>query len=92
MASLLARLAALFGVGPRPQTRLSGDQAVEIALAHLKIEAQDRPGFALYPYEVRDVDGRLVWTLRSNTKGSWMIVTVDDATGAVLDHKVHGIR
>jgi len=43
-------------------------------------------------YDVRDVDGSVVWILGTNTVGRWLTVELDDATGEVLGHQVHGIR
>lgn len=93
MASLLERLLWFLGLKYRaPETRLSDEEAIEIAAAYAESENFSRFDSELYPFEVREVDGRLVWLMRTPTKGRWVIVSIDDATGEVLGHKVHGIR
>jgi len=92
MNSILRGLRTIFGIELRPKTRLSDEQAMEIAAAYVKAGNLGWDNTHLGPFEVRHVDGALVWTLRTNTVGSWLTVDVDDATGEVLGHKRHGIR
>jgi hypothetical protein len=42
--------------------------------------------------DVREVEGKVVWTLRTPTVGQWLTIGVDDATGEVVGHHVHGVR
>lgn len=92
MISILRGLRTIFGIELRPKTRLSDEQAMEIAAAYVEAHNLGWEHAHLGPYEVRHVDGRLVWTLRTNTVGSWMTVDIDDTTGEVLGHQSHGIR
>ena len=92
MMSLLRRLAGFLGAELRPKTRLSNEQAIEIASAYVDARNLRSGDVHLGPVEVRRVDGRLIWTLRTNTVGSWLTVEVDDASGEVLGHRSHGIR
>jgi hypothetical protein len=78
--------------GKGTETRLSEAEAVEIASAYAKVGSLGWPGMTLAPHEVRDVGGKLVWTLRTPTAGRWLTVDVDDATGEVVGHQVHGVR
>jgi hypothetical protein len=75
-----------------PKTRLTSEEAVEIASAYARTHSLDLPHVSLVPEEVREVDGKLVWTLRTPTRGRWLTVGVDDATGEVVGHHVHGVR
>jgi hypothetical protein len=75
-----------------PATRLSEAQAIEIASAYAKTGKLQQPDVALVPQEVREVDGKLVWTLRTPTVGRWLTVDIDDSTGQVVGHQVHGVR
>jgi hypothetical protein len=94
MRALFARLVqALSGrEAAQPQTRLTSEEAVKIASAYAKTHGLDLPHVNLVPQEVRAVDGKLVWTLRTPTRGRWLTVGVDDATGEVVGHHVHGVR
>lgn len=93
MASLLDRLLWFLGLRyRRPETRLSEEEAIEIAAAYADSEGFQQFHLPLYPSDVRKIDGRLVWLMRSPTKGRWVIVSIDDATGEVLGHEVHGVR
>lgn len=93
MKTFLRRLGeTLSGRKPRqPHTRLTSEEAVEIASAYAKTHRLESH-INLIPQEVREVDGRLVWTLRTPTIGRWLTVGVDDATGEVVGHHVHGVR
>lgn len=85
--------AALLGrKGKPPATRLSEAEAIEIASAYAKDGQLQQSNVTLVPQEVRDVGGKLVWTLRTPTVGSWVTVEIDDATGEVVGHQVHGVR
>ena len=42
---------------PQPKTRLTSEEAVEIASAYAKIHRLDLPHVNLVPQEVREVDG-----------------------------------
>jgi hypothetical protein len=75
----------------QPSTRLSPQEAVAIASAYAKARGLAVP-HGLVPQEVREMDGKLVWTLRTPTVGSWVTVGVDDATGEVTGHQAHGVR
>ena len=75
-----------------PPTRLTAEQATQIASDYLRYQSLEWPGAALVSEGVREVDGKLVWTLRTPTKGRWLTVGVDDATGEILGHQVHGVR
>ncbi len=93
MAFLLDQLLVFLGLKyRRPETRLSEEEAIEIAAAYADSEGFQQFHLPLYPSDVRVIEGRLVWLMRSPTKGRWMIVSIDDATGEVLGHKVHGVR
>jgi hypothetical protein len=84
---------ALSGRAPaQPKTRLTPEEAVEIASAYAKTHRLDFPHVHLVPQDVREVEGKLVWTLRTLTRGQWLTVGVDDATGEVVGHHVHGVR
>jgi hypothetical protein len=65
---------------------------IQAASAYAKTHRLESPHINLIPQEVREVDGRLVWTLRTPTIGRWLTVGVDDATGEVVGHHVHGVR
>jgi hypothetical protein len=91
MALLLERLLGLLGLKPR-KTRLSDEQAIEIAAAYAESEGFPQFDRDLFPFEMREIDGRLVWLMRTPTVGRWVVVSIDDASGEVLGHKVHGIR
>lgn len=76
----------------QPKTRLTSEQALEIASSYAKTHQLESAHVNLIPQEVREVDGGLVWTLRTPTIGQWLTVGVDDATGEVVGHHVHGVR
>lgn len=93
MKSVFARLGEVLsgGKSSRPKTRLTSDEAVAIASAYAKTHGLNLH-VNLVPQDVREVDGKFVWTLRTPTVGRWVTVGVDDATGDVLGHHVHGVR
>jgi hypothetical protein len=92
--SLVARIgAALLGQKAKPpRTRLSEAQAVEIASAYARAGKLEGSDVKLVVHEVRDTGGRVLWTLRTPTVGRWLTVEIDDTTGEVLNHQVHGVR
>ena len=94
MKSLFGRLAEALSGGRtnQPKTRLTSDEAVQIATAYAKAHGVDLLRTNLVLHEVREVEGKVVWTLRTPTVGRWVTVDVDDATGEVLGHHVHGVR
>jgi hypothetical protein len=94
MKAFVTRLGdALLGrKGKPPDPRLSEAQAIQIASAYAKTGKLEQPGVTLVPQEVREVGGKLVWTLRTPTVGRWLTVEIDDATGQVVGHQVHGAR
>ena len=94
MNSLLARLGEMFlGKKAKPlKTRLSAEQAIEIASAYVKAHGLDLLRTGLVLHEVSEVDGKVIWTLRTPTVGRWLTVGVDDATGEGVGHHVHGVR
>ncbi|SDD78415.1 PepSY domain-containing protein [Rhodospira trueperi] len=78
---------------PWPKTRLSADQAVEIAWA----KARDPDlaafrGFSGMMAEPRRENGRVVWSVSTATKGSGYAVMIDDATGTVISEGGWGVR
>ena len=93
MKSVFARLGEVLSGGKtsHPKTRLTSDEAVAIASAYTKSHGLDLH-VTLVPQEVREVHGKVVWTLRTPTVGRWLTVGVDDATGEVVGHHVHGVR
>jgi hypothetical protein len=93
MKSVFARLGEVLSGGKTspPKTRLTSDQAVEIASAYAKANGVELQ-VNLVAQEVREVEGKFVWTLRTPTVGRWVTVGVDDETGEVLGHHVHGVR
>lgn len=77
------------GEPPRPVTRLSREEVIDIARAAIR----DRPrsqdlGLA----EARREDGRLVWHVSTATVGSGYCVMIDDATGTVISEGGWGVR
>lgn len=90
---LLAKLGEWLGLTRKlPETRLSVEQAVRIATEYAKAEGLNNDAAELVLGGVEEVEGKLVWTLRTNTIGRWLTVGVADATGEVLGHRVHGLR
>jgi hypothetical protein len=93
MKSVFARLGqALSGRPAQPKTRLRPEEAVEIASAYARAQGLDPFHTNLTLEDVREVEGKVVWTLRTPTLGRWVTVGVDDATGEVVGHHVHGVR
>lgn len=88
---MLARLRAWWRRGGRPETRLTPEQARAIANAAMTGEWSwyaGKMGIA----SVEERDGRVLWRIGSATRGSGVIVTVEDATGVVLDRQGWGVR
>ncbi len=73
----------------RPVTRTTPDQVSAIAAASMA--AAKLPFGAMLP-QVREVDGRLLWTVDSSTVGAGWRVTVDDATGTAGPVTWWGVR
>ena len=93
MKSFVSRLGdVLLGRKGKVETRLSEAEAIAIASAYAKSGKLEQPNVTLVSQEVRDVGGKLVWTLRTPTVGRWLTVEIDDATGEVVRHQVHGVR
>lgn len=93
MTSLLAKLGEWLGMTRKlPETQLSVEQAVQIATDYAKAEGLNNGAAELVLSRIEEAEGKVVWTLRTNTIGRWLTVGVDDATGAVLGHRVHGVR
>ena len=94
MKAILTRLVDLVS-GKRATsqpTRLSAAEAVDIGSAYARRHGLDMLHVPLVAHEVRDVDGSFVWTLRTPSVGRWLTVEVDDATGEVTRHQIHGVR
>lgn len=88
---MLARLRAWWRRGGRPETRLTPEQARAIANAAMTGDWSWYAGkMGMVSTEQRD--GRVLWQIGSATIGSGATVTIDDATGAVLDRRGWGVR
>lgn len=88
---MLARLRAWWRRGGRPQTRLTPEQAQAIANAAMTGDWSCYAG-KMGAVSMERRDGRVLWQVGSATIGSGATVTVDDATGAVLDRRGWGVR
>jgi uncharacterized membrane protein YkoI len=84
-------LARLLGKKPTrpPPSRLSSDEAIAIARRAVAGDpvAED---LALAKFELRS--GKAVWVVSSATVGSMLEISIDDATGQVLEQKYIGMR
>lgn len=88
---MLAGLRAWWRRGGRPETRLTPEAARAIADAAMTGDWSRYAGkMGMVSIERRD--GRVVWLIGSATIGSGVTVTIDDATGAVLDRRRWGVR
>ena len=77
----------LFGGSARQAPRLGGEEAERIArAAAVGLPMADR----LVAGGVERVGGRLVWRFHTGTRGSWLAVEVDDATGEATVHEMRG--
>lgn len=78
-------------VGPRNgrPTRLSRDQALAIAR---RAAASDPLASRLGAAILEERSGRRLWSVRSATVGLVLVVTIDDATGAVVEMERFGVR
>jgi len=74
---------------PKPKSVLSAQQACEIAE---KVVAGGRYAGKMNLSKLETRDGKLIWLISSVTKGSGWLVTIDDATGAVIQSERWGIR
>jgi hypothetical protein len=73
----------------RSATRLSQQDVLAIA-ATAATDALLADLMTITSVEQRD--GRLIWHIGSATVGSGLTVTVDDATGEVIERKTWGVR
>jgi hypothetical protein len=94
MKSVFARLGKVLSGGHtrQPKTRRTAEEAVQIASAYATTHGLDLFRVHLVTQDVREVEGKVVWTLRTPTVGQWLTIGVDDATGEVVGHHVHGVR
>jgi uncharacterized membrane protein YkoI len=80
----------LFGHKPTNiRTRLSADQALAIARS---ATADDSLSRHLGPVKLEDRSGTPVWIVSSATVGQMLEVSIDDATGKVLEAHHVGVR
>lgn len=79
----------LSGKASNIQTRLSADQALAIARKATSSDALSRH---LGPTTVEERSGSVVWLVSSATVGGMLEVSIDDATGEVLDVRHVGVR
>ncbi|HEU5134303.1 MAG TPA: hypothetical protein VFU13_04085 [Steroidobacteraceae bacterium] len=83
-------LARLLGKGPQPpHTRLSRDEAIAIAR---RAAADDPQSAQLTIAEVRLQSGNAIWSVSAAEVGRHLVISIDDATGAVLEKKHVGLR
>jgi hypothetical protein len=74
---------------PPPRTRLTKQQALELARA----EARGHAGAdQLTMVILGDIEGRTTWFVRTPTVGSALVVSIDDESASVMAVKRHGIR
>jgi len=78
----------LFGPPP-PQTRMTEE---EVRVLADRAAQKARIDSTLARVSVRRVEGRIVWTASTATKGSGWSVTIDDATGEVGRVRRWGFR
>jgi uncharacterized membrane protein YkoI len=71
------------------QTRLSAEQALAIARSATSNDALSRH---LGPTMVEQRSGAVVWIVSSATVGQVLEVSIDDATGEVVDVRHVGVR
>jgi len=72
-----------------PHSLLSAKQACEIA--ERAVTGTYYAGKMTFS-KLENRDGKLIWLISSVTKGSGVIVTVDDATGELMHNERWGIR
>jgi hypothetical protein len=83
-------LARLLGKGPRPlPTRLSSDQAIAIARS-AAADDPDRDLLTITTVERRS--GKAIWIVSPASMGRRLVISIDDATGEVLDKQHLGVR
>lgn len=75
----LAWLRGLIFDAPRPATRLTQEQALQLARA---VAGRADVSGELEVLDVRTINGRLCWVVGTATKDAGWSVTIDDATGA----------
>lgn len=77
----------ILGGGKKETPRLGSEEAERIArAAAASLPDVDR----LLPGGVERVEGRLVWRFHTGTRGSWLAVAVDDATGEATVDDMRG--
>jgi hypothetical protein len=77
----------IFGRRAEKTPCLTSEQAERIAHA----AAAGRPQLAqLSAGGVEPIDGRLIWRFHTGTRGSWLAVDVDDATGEATVDEMQG--
>jgi hypothetical protein len=87
---MIEAIRRLFGrKAQRPVTRLSEQEVRAIAKAAVA-EGFFKDLMTITSVEQRD--GRVLWHVGSATRGSGLWVTVNDATGEVVEQKKWGIR
>lgn len=87
---MLNFLRRLFGQGqPIPKSVLSVQQACDIAE---KMVSGTHCAGTMNLSKLENRDGKLIWLVSSVTVGSGAMVTIDDATGAVMQSERWGIR
>jgi len=83
-------LARLLGKGPQPTpTRLSSDEAIAIAR---RAAADDPQGDLLTIAHAEQRSGNTIWIVSPAVMGRHLVVSIDDATGEVLEKKHVGTR
>jgi hypothetical protein len=87
---MIRAIGRLFASGSRPPaTRLSEAEARAIARAAVP-DGFFKDRMTITKVESRD--GRLLWHIESATRGSGLRVTIEDATGQVIEQKKWGVR
>lgn len=87
---MLSFLRRLFGRGqPILKSALSVQQACGIAE---KVVSGTHCAGMMNLSKLENRDGKLIWLISSVTVGSGAIVTIDDATGAVMQSERWGVR
>jgi hypothetical protein len=70
-------------------TRMTPPEVIAVAKEAAKGEPLHE---RLQHAKVREQSGTLIWYVSSDGKGATLIVTVDDATGEVLETALRGVR
>jgi hypothetical protein len=77
----------MFGSRAEKMPRLTSEEAERIAHA---AAAGSRQLARLSPGVLERTQGRLVWRFHTGTRGSWLAVDVDDATGEATVDEMQG--